>query len=182
MKQETSRCRLHQNFLRVLAPQPPWSLASDFFSFVIILQTVGLLGWVISQSQGLYLNRGQHKHRINTYTYQTPMPSVGFEHTNPASERAKTVHALDLAATATGLYQNTRYYIPEDRTLHIHVCEFLNFNRFHCHYTYSWCTSRSPATLLFTTCFNGKHLGSVTTEESGGMNRFLGIDFLVSIS
>jgi hypothetical protein len=45
----------------------PRALASAF-SFVIILQTVGLLGRVISSSQGLYLNTGQHKHGINTYT------------------------------------------------------------------------------------------------------------------
>jgi hypothetical protein len=33
-----------------------------FFSFVIFFtQMVGLLGWVISQSQGHYLNTGQHK-------------------------------------------------------------------------------------------------------------------------
>jgi hypothetical protein len=39
------------------------------FSFVIFLtQTVGLLGRGISQSQGLYLHTGQHKHRINTHT------------------------------------------------------------------------------------------------------------------
>jgi hypothetical protein len=39
-----------------------------FFFILIILQTVGLLVRVISSSQGLYLNIGQHKHRINTYT------------------------------------------------------------------------------------------------------------------
>jgi hypothetical protein len=33
---------------------------------------------------------------------QTPMPSVGFEPTTPAFEKAKTVHALDRAATAIG--------------------------------------------------------------------------------
>jgi hypothetical protein len=38
---------------------------------------VGHFGRVISLSQGLYLNTGQHKHRINTYTYQTSMPCVG---------------------------------------------------------------------------------------------------------
>jgi hypothetical protein len=48
-----------------------------FFCFMIILQTVGQLGRVISSSQGLYLNTGQHKHRINTY--QTSMPWVGFK-------------------------------------------------------------------------------------------------------
>jgi hypothetical protein len=30
------------------------------------------------------------------------MPCVGFEPITPASERAKTVHALDRAATVTG--------------------------------------------------------------------------------
>jgi hypothetical protein len=35
------------------------------FIFMIILQTVGRLGRVISSSQGLYLNTGQHKHRTN---------------------------------------------------------------------------------------------------------------------
>jgi hypothetical protein len=79
-----------------------------FFSFLIILQTVGLLGRVISSSQGLYLNTGQHKHRLNTYTYQTSMPCVGFEHTIPASERAKTVHALDRSVTVTGTLYSVR--------------------------------------------------------------------------
>jgi hypothetical protein len=68
---------------------------------MIISQTVGLLGRVISLSQGFYLNTGQHKRRINIYTYQTSMPCVGFEPTIPTSERAKTVHALDRSATVT---------------------------------------------------------------------------------
>jgi hypothetical protein len=49
------------------ALQPPWALAPFSVSWSF-LQTVGLLGRVISSSQGLYLNTGQHKHRINTYT------------------------------------------------------------------------------------------------------------------
>jgi hypothetical protein len=65
-------------------------------------QTVGLLGRVISSSQGRYLSTGQHKHRINTYTHQTSIPWVGFEPTIPASERAKTIHALDHSVTVTG--------------------------------------------------------------------------------
>jgi hypothetical protein len=84
-----------------LALQPPWALAHAF-SFMIILQTVGLLGRVISSSQGPYLGTGQYKHRINTYTHQTCMPCVGFKPMIPTSERAKTVHALDCAATVTG--------------------------------------------------------------------------------
>jgi hypothetical protein len=69
---------------------------------MIILQTVGLLGRVISSLQGLHLNTGQHKQRINTDTYQTSMPCVRFEPTIPASERATTVYALDRSATVTG--------------------------------------------------------------------------------
>jgi hypothetical protein len=33
---------------------------------------------------------------------QISMPRVGFEHTTPVLERAKTVHALDRAATVIG--------------------------------------------------------------------------------
>jgi hypothetical protein len=69
---------------------------------MIISQTVGHLGRVISPSQGRYLHTRQHKHRINTYTYQTSMPCVGLKPMIPASERAKTVHALDCSATVTG--------------------------------------------------------------------------------
>jgi hypothetical protein len=70
-------------------------------------QTVGLLGRVISSSQGLYLNTGQHKHRINAYTHQTSMPCVGLEPTNPASNVAKAVHALDRTVTMISLSENT---------------------------------------------------------------------------
>jgi hypothetical protein len=82
-------------FYGLYSPIGPWPL---IFCFMIILQTIGLLGRVISAS----LHRGQHKHRINTFTYQTSMPYVGFEPTIPASERVKTVYALDLSATVTG--------------------------------------------------------------------------------
>jgi hypothetical protein len=34
---------------------------------------------VISSSQSLYLNTGQHKHKINAYTHQTSMHCVEFE-------------------------------------------------------------------------------------------------------
>jgi hypothetical protein len=44
----------------------PWPLIQfrNHFS-----QTVGILGRVISQSQGLYLNTEQHKHGMNAYTH-----------------------------------------------------------------------------------------------------------------
>jgi hypothetical protein len=91
-----------QTFFFFTGSTAPLGLGLCFYSSMIILQTVGLLGRGISSSQGLYLNIGQHKHRINTYTHQTFMPCVGFGPTIPASERVKTVHALDRSATVTG--------------------------------------------------------------------------------
>jgi hypothetical protein len=64
-------------------------------------QTVGLLGRVISSSQGLYLNTGQNKHRkTHTHTHTSNIPAI--EPPIPASERATTVHALVSSATVTG--------------------------------------------------------------------------------
>jgi hypothetical protein len=81
---------------------PPWN--SPFhFGLLDLRHSVGLLGQVISSSQGLYLYTHTHAH-------QTFMPWVRFEPTIPASERAKTVHALDRSATVTGcicIYKET---------------------------------------------------------------------------
>jgi hypothetical protein len=74
-----------------------WSLLSVWWSF---LHTVGLFGRVISSSEGLYLNIGQHKYRINIH--RTSMLWVGFEPTILASERAKTVYFLHGSSTETG--------------------------------------------------------------------------------
>jgi hypothetical protein len=71
-------------------------------------QMVGLLGWVISSSQGLYLNTEKHAH-----THQISMPWVGFKPTIPASKRAKTVHALDRSATVTGNFTFKRINFKE---------------------------------------------------------------------
>jgi hypothetical protein len=68
------------------SPLEPWPL---IFSSMVILQTVVLLGRVISSSQALYLNTGKHIHIPNIH--------VGFEPTIPASERAS-----DSSATLTG--------------------------------------------------------------------------------
>jgi hypothetical protein len=65
------------------SPLGRWPL---IFSFIIILQTEGLLGRVFSPSQDLYLSTGQHKYRINTYTYPTSTPYIGFDPPTPASE------------------------------------------------------------------------------------------------
>jgi hypothetical protein len=86
----------------LLALQPLWALASDFqFHYS---STDGRTPWTSDQLVARPLpNTGQHKHRINTYTNQTFMTCVGFEHTIPASETAKTIHASDRSATVTGL-------------------------------------------------------------------------------
>jgi hypothetical protein len=39
------------------------------------------------------------------------MPCVGFEHTNPISERVKAVYALDRAATVIGNFSHRSHYI-----------------------------------------------------------------------
>jgi hypothetical protein len=41
------------------------------------------------------------------------MPWVGFEPKIPASERAKTVHALDSSAILTGAFKVNLYYLKE---------------------------------------------------------------------
>jgi hypothetical protein len=56
--------------------------------FLNLRHSVGLLGRVISPSQGRYITQTQNKHK------QISMPLVGIEPTTPAFERAKTVHAL----------------------------------------------------------------------------------------
>jgi hypothetical protein len=76
----------------------PYNAPGLFFSSAkIFTQTVGLIGRVISPSQGRYLYKGQHKHRKN-HT-QTSMTWVGFERPIPAFEKTKTSHASDRAAT-----------------------------------------------------------------------------------
>jgi hypothetical protein len=58
-------------------------------------QSVGLLWRGISHPQGLYLHRTQTWSKYR----RTLMPRVEFEPTTPVIGRAKTVHALDRAAT-----------------------------------------------------------------------------------
>jgi hypothetical protein len=73
---------------------------------MIILQTVGLLGRVISPSQGLYLNTVQYKHRIDIYTHQTPKPCVGFEPTIPATVTGTQYDiCIKLALSTVDMYE-----------------------------------------------------------------------------
>jgi hypothetical protein len=82
-----------------------------FFS-VLILYTVDATPWAgISPSQGRYVHTEQHKHRIKRT--QTSMSPVGFEPTIPVFRRAKTVHALDRAATVIGEFSFCKVNITD---------------------------------------------------------------------
>jgi hypothetical protein len=72
----------------------------SFFSILIYTQTVGQFG------------RGSARRKAATYTQnntntekrtKTSMPPAGFLPTTPVFKRAKTVHALDGAATVIGV-------------------------------------------------------------------------------
>jgi hypothetical protein len=140
----------------------PWDPRLYFSVSWTFLQTVGLLGRVISSSQGLYLNTGQHKHRINTYTHQTFMPCVGFEPTIPASERAKTVYVLDRSATVTGglspyTFANTNlecftgYLYQACMSLTRQICCFFTFYKQHIGKSWMlfFCKNLTPKYLMY---------------------------------
>jgi hypothetical protein len=63
------------------------------FSFLILKQSVELLGRGISPSQGHYLQNRR----------QTSVPWAGFKPTISVFKWAKTFHALDRAATVIGI-------------------------------------------------------------------------------
>jgi hypothetical protein len=73
----------------------PWN-ALFHFSFLILGQSVGLLGRGISTSQGLYLHRTT---QTQIKRAQTFIPQVGFEPTVLVFERAKTVNTFVRPAT-----------------------------------------------------------------------------------
>jgi hypothetical protein len=73
-----------------------WALA-DFSVSWSYTQPVGLLPRGISPYQGLYLHTEQHKYRLNAHNTDIH-----------AFERAKTVHALDGAATVIGPFQGVQ--------------------------------------------------------------------------
>jgi hypothetical protein len=56
------------SFIHQRLYSPLFGPGLHFTSVIFFTQTVGLLGWVISPSQGRYLHTEQHKHRINAHT------------------------------------------------------------------------------------------------------------------
>jgi hypothetical protein len=83
-----------------MAPQPfvgPWPLLQFRNLFYIVCSTP----WTSDQpvARRLSTHRATHTQKKSTHT---SMPSVGFELTIPAFQRAKKVHALDRAGTVIG--------------------------------------------------------------------------------
>jgi hypothetical protein len=79
----------------------PWN-ALFHFSFLILRQSVGLLGRRINLSQGRYLHRTTQTR--NRRTNKHPGPELGFEPPISAFKQAKTVHAWDRAAIWLAIY------------------------------------------------------------------------------
>jgi hypothetical protein len=72
----------------------------------LFTQSVGLLGRVISPSQGPYLHTGQHKHRINAHT---DIPAVSGIRTHDPSVRVGDASS-DRAATVIGIWNISTLY------------------------------------------------------------------------
>jgi hypothetical protein len=86
-------------------------LAFLFFAF-FYTQSVGLLGWGISPSQGRYL------HNTNTEQMHTDIHTLSCIRTHdPVFERAKTVHALDRAAIVIGTFGMYEHVIYPNRSV-----------------------------------------------------------------
>jgi hypothetical protein len=77
-----------------------WALAA-LFNF-LILNSVGRTHWTGDQPVARSLPIHRTTQTQNKRTIQTSIPSVGFEPTIPAFQRAKTVHSSDSAATVIG--------------------------------------------------------------------------------
>jgi hypothetical protein len=82
-----------------MALQPFWTLPA--FSVLLILYTVGRTPWTGDQPVARPLPTHRATQIQNKRT-QTSIPRVGFEPMIAVFERAKTVHALDRAATVIG--------------------------------------------------------------------------------
>jgi hypothetical protein len=94
---------------------PPYSLphwsTGLIAQFLDISQVVGLLGRVISSSQGLYLNTGQHKHRKTWTHIKHPCPGWDL---NPRSRplnnrRPSMLQITRLLRLALHVYSNAEF-------------------------------------------------------------------------
>jgi hypothetical protein len=92
-------------------------------------QTVGLLGRVISPSQGRCLNTGQHKHKINAYTHTPIIHAVNGIRTHDPSVRASG----DSSCLRPCGYCDQQYlYLYNNNMICDNVLHKHFFVRFHC--------------------------------------------------
>jgi hypothetical protein len=104
---------IHDHF----TPSPPLWLGCFFSS--LILYTVGRTPWTGNQpvARLLPIHRTTQTHNKRK---QISMPRMGFEPTIPVFEHAKTVHALDRAATVVGIWSfSVRLYV-------LHILNLIN--------------------------------------------------------
>jgi hypothetical protein len=87
----------HYYFVGATVNDKSWPVF--FFLFLNHTQSVGLFVWRIRPPQGRYVHTGHHK--TQNKRSQASTPRVGIAPTTPMFGRAKTVHALDRAATVT---------------------------------------------------------------------------------
>jgi hypothetical protein len=79
-------------------PRGPWPRFPFHDHF-----TDGRTPWASNQLVARPLPKYRTTEKQNKHTHETSMTCVGFELTIPASERAKTVHALDRLTTVTAM-------------------------------------------------------------------------------
>jgi hypothetical protein len=104
---------IHCNFIHSFICQwlySPLLGPSLFFSFVIIFYTDGRTPWTSDQPVARPLPTHRTTQTQNKRT-QTSIPWMRFEPTIPAFEGAKTVHALDRAATVIGIHTYILIYL-----------------------------------------------------------------------
>jgi hypothetical protein len=87
------------------------------FSF-LIFYTVGRTPWTGDQPVARPLPAHRTAQIQNKRT-QKSMPQVGFEPTIPVFERAKTVHALDRAATVIGCRKYSQWIYRGSKKIHL---------------------------------------------------------------
>jgi hypothetical protein len=115
-----------------LALQPNSGLGRlhETFRFTSVTRSriVGRTPWTGDQLVARPLPIHKHRKTHTQHKHYTSLPWVWFEHTVPASARAKTVHALDSSATVTGNWENTsaKYYYEK---LNFNSTQFFIFSR-----------------------------------------------------
>jgi hypothetical protein len=108
-----------------MALQPfvgPWPL----LQYCNLFYTVGRTPWMEAQPVARPLPTHRTTQTENKRA-QTSMPRVGFEPTTPAFKRAKTVHALDRAATVIGEYCIHVCYVWQENEIILYECKKMNF-------------------------------------------------------